>query len=141
MPVAGKDASPLPKTVIAFDIRRYLTGGWYLPTALIVQQEPDGKLAYIVQYATPDTIGSYGYQLTPLLSQLFGIIESLTEKALMEKFSPPKGKPKPVEELLQITEVKEVMERYVHRQMDAFLKKMMEKRLPQTLMAEKKTLL
>jgi non-specific serine/threonine protein kinase len=141
MSAIGKDTATRPKNVIAFDIRRYLTGGWYLPSALIVQQESDGKLAYIVQYATPDTIGSYGYSLTPLLSQLFGIIESLTEKALMEKFSPPKGKPKPVEELLQIKEVKEVMERYVHRQMDAFLKKMVEKRFPLTFMAEKKMLL
>jgi superfamily II DNA or RNA helicase len=129
------------KPVIVFDIRRYLTGGWYLPGAFIVKQDADGKLSYIVQNATPDTIGSYGYELTPTLKQIFNIIESLTEKALEEKFNPPKGKPKPLEVLLQTEEIKRTMERFVHRQMDVFLKKMMENRFPLTFMAEKKVLL
>ncbi len=129
------------KPVIVFDIRRYLTGGWYLPGAFIVKHDTDGKLTYIIQNATPDTIGSYGYELTPILKQLFIIIESLTEKALEEKFNPPKGKPKPIEVLIQTEEVKRVMERFVHRQMDTFLKKVKENNYPLTFMGEKKAVM
>ena len=138
---SSPDNSGNRQPVIVFDIRRYLTGGWYLPGAFIVKQDADDKLTYIVQNATPDTIGSYGHELTPALKQLFTLIESLTEKALEEKFNPPKGKPKPLEVLLQTEEVKRALERYVHRQMDVFLKKMVENRFPLTFMAEKKVLL
>lgn len=129
------------KTVIVFDIRRFLTGGWYLPGAYIVKQDQEGKLTYIVQNATPDTIGSYGYELTPTLKQLFALIDSLTEKSLEDRFNPPKGKAKPLEVLLQTDEIKRAMERFVHRQMDVFLRKMMENRFPLTFMAEKKVLM
>ena len=134
------DIAAMP-TAIVFDIRRYLPGGWYLPGAFIVQEDPDGTLTYILQNATPDTIGSYGHEQTPLLTQLLGIIETLTEKALEDKFNPPKGKPKPLVTLLQDDTLKRHIERYVHRQMDVFFKKMTENNLPLTLMAEKKVLL
>ena len=130
----------LPRPAIVFDIRRYLTGGWYLPGAFIVKQDAAGMFTYIVQHATPDTIGSYGHVLTPTLRQLFTIIENLTEKALEEKFNPPKGKPKPLEVLVQDEAMKRHIEQYVHRQMDVFLKKMTEHRLPLAFMAEKKAL-
>lgn len=134
-----RNSSP-DKTAIVFDIRRFLTGGWYLPGAFIVKKDPDDKLTYIVQHATPETIGSYGFELTPFLKQLFSIIESLTEKSLEEKFNPPKGKYRPLEVLIQTDEIKRIMERFVHRQMDIFLRKMLEHRFPLTFMAEKKTL-
>lgn len=135
------DSLPQRSTCIVFDIRRYLPGGWYLPGAFIVQQDSDGKLTYILQNATPDTIGSYGYLLTPSLSQLFTIIGNLTEKALEDKYNVPKSKPKPLETLLQDQEMKRHIESYVHRQMDVFLQKMLEGRLPLTFMAEKKVLM
>ncbi len=126
---------------IVFDLRRYLPGGWYLPAAHVVEKDKDGILTYLLQSATPGTIGSYGLEETPLLRQLFALIESLSEKALEAKFNPPKGKPKPLDELLQNPEIKPIAERYVHRQMDVFLKKMTEHRLPLTFMAEKKALI
>ncbi|MCB0519430.1 MAG: DEAD/DEAH box helicase [Lewinellaceae bacterium] len=130
-------------TAIVFDIRRFIVSGvtWYLPGAFIVKKDKDGQPTYIVQNATPDTIGSYGHELTPALKQLFNIIDSLTEKALEEKFNPPKGKPKPLEVLLQDEVLKRHIEQYVHRQVDVFLKKMTEKRLPLTFMGEKKALM
>ncbi|MEZ4963308.1 MAG: DEAD/DEAH box helicase [Saprospiraceae bacterium] len=130
-------------TAIVFDIRRFILAGvtWYLPGAFIVKKDKDGQPTYIVQNATPDTIGSYGHELTPALKQLFNIIDSLTEKALEEKFNPPKGKPKPLEVLLQDEVLKRHIEQYVHRQVDVFLKKMTEKRLPLTFMGEKKALM
>ncbi len=135
-------SNSLPEhTAIVFDIRRYLTGGWYLPGAFIVKKDKDGQLAYIVQNAMLETIGSYGHELTPALSQLFGIIENLSEKALEEKFNPPKGKPKALEILLQDETLKRHIEQYVHRQMDVFLKKMTESRYPLSFMGEKKALM
>lgn len=133
--------SKLPAATIVFDLRRYLPGGWYLPGAHIVAQDADGTLTYILQQATPITVGGHGIEQTPLLSQLFAIIESLSEKTLEAKYNPPKGKPKPLDELLQNEEIKRLAEVYVHRQMDAFLKKIVENRLPLTFMAAKKVLM
>ncbi|MBI1227109.1 MAG: ATP-dependent helicase [Bacteroidetes bacterium] len=129
-----------PATVV-FDLRRYLPGGWYLPGANIVGTDADGTLNFLLQTASPITIGSYGIELTPLLSQLFDLIESLTERALEAKFNPPKGKSKPLDELLQNADIKPLAERFVHRQMDIFLRKMVEHRLPLTFMAAKKVMM
>ncbi|MBI5915226.1 MAG: SNF2 helicase associated domain-containing protein [Bacteroidetes bacterium] len=129
------------RATVVFDIRRYLTGGWYLPGAHVVEQDKNGELTYLLQTASPITIGSYGIELTPALAQLFDLIESLTERALEAKFNPPKGKPKPLEDLLQNEEVKRPAERFVHRQMAVFLKKMLENRHPLTFMATRKVLM
>ncbi|MBK9014083.1 MAG: SNF2 helicase associated domain-containing protein [Saprospiraceae bacterium] len=72
---------------------------------------------------------------------MFDLIESLSERAFEAKFNPPKGKPKPLDELLQNPDIKPIAERYVHRQMDVFLKKMVEHRLPLTFMAAKKVMM
>ncbi len=129
-----------PATVV-FDLRRYLPGGWYLPGAHIVGTDADGTLNFLLQTASPITIPAYGIELTPLLAQLFDLIESLTERALEAKFNPPKGKPKPLDELLQNPDIKPIAERYVHQQVDVFLRKMVEHRLPLTFMAAKKVLM
>jgi non-specific serine/threonine protein kinase len=129
-----------PATV-AFDLRRYLPGGWYLPVANIVGTDADGTLNFLLQTATPITIPGYGIELTPLLAQLFDLIESLSEKALEAKYNPPKGKPKPLDELLQNEEIKRLADAYVHRQVDVFLRKIVEHRLPLTFMAAKKVLM
>ncbi len=133
---------------VVFDLRRYLPGGWYLPGAHIVGTDADGTLNFLLQTASPITIGSYGIELTPLLAQLFDLIESLSERALEAKFNPPKssprslgGKQKPLDELLQNPDIKPIAERYVHRQMDVFLRKMVEHRLPLTFMAAKKVMM
>jgi hypothetical protein len=133
-------SKPAAATVV-FDLRRYLPGGWYLPGAHIVGTDADGTLNFLLQTASPITIGSYGIELTPLLAQLFDLIEILSEKALEAKYNPPKGKPKPLEELLQNPDVKPLADRYVHRQVDVFLRKMVENRLPLTCMAAKKVLI
>jgi superfamily II DNA or RNA helicase len=133
--------SKLPPATVVFDLRRYLPGGWYLPGAHIVGTDADDTLNFLLQTASPITIPSYGIELTPLLAQLFDLIESLTERALEAKFNPPKGKPKPLDELLQNADIKPIAERYVHRQVDVFLRKMVEHRLPLTFMAAKKVLM
>lgn len=133
-------SKPASATVV-FDLRRYLPGGWYLPGAHIVGTDADGTLNFLLQTASPITIGSYSIELTPLLVQLFDLIESLSEKALEAKFNPPKGKPKPLDELLQNPDIKPLADRYVHRQVDVFLRKMVENRLPLTFMAAKKVLM
>ncbi|MCF8243848.1 MAG: DEAD/DEAH box helicase [Saprospiraceae bacterium] len=128
-------------TTVVFDLRRYLPGGWYLPGAHIVGTDADGTLNFLLQTASPITIGSYGIELTPLLAQLFDLIDSLSERALEAKFNPPKGKPKPLDELLQNPDIKPLADRYVHRQVDVFLRKMVEHRLPLTFMAAKKVMM
>lgn len=133
--------SKLPAATVVFDLRRYLSGGWYLPGAHIVGTDADGTLNFLLQTASPITIPGYGIELTPLLAQLFDLIESLSERALEAKFNPPKGKPKPLDELLQNADIKPIAERYVHRQMDIFLRKMVEHRLPLTFMAAKKVMM
>ncbi|MCU0346193.1 MAG: SNF2 helicase associated domain-containing protein, partial [Saprospiraceae bacterium] len=129
-----------PATVV-FDLRRYLPGGWYLPAAHIVGTDADGTLNFLLQTASPITIPGYGIELTPLLAQLFDLIESLSEKALEAKYNPPKGKPKPLDELLQNEDIKRLADAYVHRQVDVFLRKIVEHRLPLTFMAAKKVLM
>ncbi len=129
-----------PATV-AFDLRRYLPGGWYLPAANIVGTDADGTLNFLLQTATPITIPGYGIELTPLLALLFELIENLSEKALEAKYNPPKGKAKPLDELLQNEDIKRLADAYVHRQVDVFLRKIVEHRLPLTFMAAKKVLM
>ncbi len=126
---------------VVFDLRRYLPGGWYLPGAHIVGTDADGTLNFLLQTASPITIGSYGIELTPLLTQLFDLIESLSERTLEANFNPPKGKAKPLDELLQNPDIKPLADRYVHRQVDIFLRKMVEHRLPLTFMAAKKVMM
>ncbi|MBK8565187.1 MAG: DEAD/DEAH box helicase [Saprospiraceae bacterium] len=129
-----------PATVV-FDLRRYLPGGWYLPAAHIVGTDADGTLNFLLQTASPITIPGYGIELTPLLAQFFDLIESLSEKALEAKYNPPKGKAKPLEELLQNEDIKRLADAYVHRQVDVFLRKIVEHRLPLTFMAAKKVMM
>ena len=128
-------------TVIAFNIHRYLPGGWYLPDAWIVKTDKEGRLTFVVQRATPDTIGSYGHEMTPTVTRLFSLIEALSEKALEEKYQPPKSrKKKPLDELLQEEEVKKLATKYVHRLMSGFLEKIVEQKLPLTFMVQKKVI-
>jgi len=141
LPSPEKSMSNLPPATVVFDLRRYLPGGWYLPGAHIVGTDADGTLNFLLQTASPITIPGYGIELTPLLTQLFDLIESLSERVLEAKFNPPKGKVKPLDELLQNPDIKPIAERYVHRQVDVFLRKMVEHRLPLTFMAAKKVMM
>ena len=128
-------------TAIVYNLHRYLPGGWYLPDAWIVKTDPSGKLTFVVQRATPDTIGSYGHEMTAIVNRLFSIIEALSEKNLEEKFQPPKSRKKiPLDELLQEDEVKKTATRYVHRLMAGFLEKAVEEQLPLTFMIQKKVI-
>ncbi len=135
------DPSIPQHTAIVFNIIRYLPGGWYLPDAWIVKTDKVGKLTFVVQRATPDTIGSYGHEMTPTIIRLFSLIEALSEKTLEEKYQPPKArKKKPLVELLQADEVKKTATRYVHRLMANFLEKIVEQKLPLTFMVQKKVI-
>ncbi|HFA51297.1 MAG TPA: DEAD/DEAH box helicase [Bacteroidetes bacterium] len=128
-------------TAIVFNIHRYLPGGWYLPDAWIVKTGKGGQLTFVVQRATLNTIGSYGHELTPVLTRLFSLIEALSEKVLEEKYQPPRSrKKKPLVELLQDAEVKKTATRYVHRLMANFLEKVVEQNLPLTFMVQKKVI-
>ena len=132
--------SSIPQhTAIVFNIRRYLPGGWYLPDAWIVKTDKQERLTFVVQRATPDTIGSYGHGMTPAVTRLFSLIHALSEKTLEEKFQPPKTrKKKPLVELLQVAEVKKTATQYVHRLMANFLEKVVAEKLPLTFMVQKK---
>ncbi|MEO1258087.1 MAG: DEAD/DEAH box helicase [Bacteroidota bacterium] len=134
--------SSIPQhTAIVFNIHRYLPGGWYLPDAWIVKTDQSGKLTFVVQRATPDTIGSYGHEMAPTVTRLFSLIHALSEKTLEEKYQPPKArKKKPLVELLQQAEVKKAATQYVHRMMANFLEKVVEEKLPLTFMVQKKVI-
>ena len=132
----------IPKnTAIVFNIHRYLPGGWYLPDAWIVKTDQQGKLTFVVQRATPDTIGSYGHEMTPAITRLFSLIHALSEKSLEEKYQPPKArKKKPLVEILQTPEVKKTATQYVHRLMANFLERVVEDQLPLSFMIQKKVM-
>ncbi|MEZ4953136.1 MAG: DEAD/DEAH box helicase [Saprospiraceae bacterium] len=136
------DTATIPQhTAIVYNIHRYLPGGWYLPDAWIVKTDQAGKLTFVVQRATPDTIGSYGHEMTPAVSRLFSLIEALSEKNLEEKYQPPKSRKKiPLDELLQEEEIKKVATVYVHRLMANFLEKVVEENWPLTFMVQKKVI-
>lgn len=128
-------------TAIVFNIRRYLPGGWYLPDAWIVKKGTNDQLTFVIQKANVDTIGSYGHELTPFLTRLFSLIEALSEKALEEKFQPPKSrKKKPIPVLLQDGEIKKEATRYVHRLMANFLEKVLDQKWALTFMVQKKVI-
>lgn len=113
----------------------------FLPSANIVQADPNGQLTHFVQKATPATIGGYGIDLSPMLQGLFDTVDRLALKALEAKFKAPKAKaPTPLAQLLAQPETKTSVEAYIHRELDQFLSEIVRHRLPITLDAERKTL-
>ncbi|TNE61070.1 MAG: ATP-dependent helicase [Bacteroidetes bacterium] len=113
----------------------------YLPSANLVRTDPGGQLTHLVQRATPDTIGGYGLETTPVLQRLFALIDQLSPKALESRFKPPRSKkPTPLPELLQQPETRPIVLRHIHHQLDQFLAEVVRNQFPITLDAERRTL-
>ncbi|NRB64854.1 MAG: DEAD/DEAH box helicase [Saprospiraceae bacterium] len=114
--------------------------GLYLPIAYVVTLDQEGYLAHIVQRATQDTITSFDLELTEERSNMFKIVDNLQVKALAKKFSPPKRKVKPLDALLADPELKKVIFKYVHRELDLLLSVIVEKDYPLTWHVARKVL-
>lgn len=113
----------------------------YLPSANIVRADANGQLTHFVQRATEATIAPYGIELTPLLRQLFGLIDLLAPKSLEAKFRVPRAQTTPaLSRLLADKDAKPLVERYIFGNLDAFLSEISRRRLPLTFDAERKTL-
>lgn len=113
----------------------------YLPSANIVQEDKDGSLSHIMQKALPATLTTYSIALSPVLKQLFQIIEALTPKALEAKFKPPKARTvTELKQLLTDPAIKSSVEQYIHKELDLLLSEILRNRFPITLDAERRTL-
>jgi len=113
----------------------------YLPSANIVRTDANGQLTHFVQRATGATIAPYGIEWTPLLKQLFGVIDLLAPKSLETRFKAPNARTAPaLAQLLADKDARPHVERYIFSHLDAFLSEITRHRLPLTLDAERKTL-
>jgi hypothetical protein len=113
----------------------------FLPSANVVQLDPGGQLAHVLQKALPQTISAYDIEPTPLLERMFRLIESLTPKAIEAKFKPPRARTAAsLAQLLENPQSRPAVENFVYRQLDLFLNEIAANRLPLTFDAEKKTL-
>ena len=104
--------------------------GVYLPNAYIVSIDHDGFFAHIRQKALEETIVSFKLELDPIRARLFAIIEELQPKNLEKKYSPPKKKVKPLEELVADKDIQTVLLGFIHRKLDELLNLVVEYKLP-----------
>jgi 3-hydroxybutyryl-CoA dehydrogenase len=104
--------------------------GVYLPNAYIVSIDHDGFFAHIRQKALEETIVSFKLELDPIRARLFAIIEELQPKNLEKKYSPPKKKVKPLEELVADKDIQTVLLGFIHRKLDELLNLIVEHKLP-----------
>lgn len=114
--------------------------GLFLPSAYVVSTDKDGYLAHIRQRATKETINSFGLELNEVRSHIFQIIETLQPKELEKKFSPPKRKVKPLEELLAEPEIEKAIYTLVHRKLDEALTLIVKHGLPLTMNVDRRVL-
>lgn len=132
-----------PSTKLSYEVVYNLyefAPGLFLPEAFIVSNDRDGWLAHIQQKATTETIGSFDLELTPTRISLFTIIQELQIKVLAKRFSPPKRKVKPLEELLEDRKVKATIHKYVHRKVAMLLSAVKKERLPICWAVERRVL-
>lgn len=114
--------------------------GLFLPNAYVVSTDKEGFLAHIRQRATRDTVPSFGLELTMERSRVFDLIEQLQPKELEKKFSPPKRKIKPLEELLADADIQAAIVAFVHRNLDLILSTIVKQGWPLTMNVDRRVL-
>ncbi|MFM8450849.1 MAG: ATP-dependent helicase, partial [Haliscomenobacter sp.] len=110
--------APAPVQAASFDVVYNLSEGpegLYLPTAYIVSRDREGLLSHIQQKAVSETIQHFKIELDEVRKTTFKLIEEVQVKALESRFSPPKKKEKPLEELMQDPEIQKAIFEFVHR--------------------------
>lgn len=124
---------------VVFNLQHY-NDLLYLPAALLVETDAQGRLGYMQQRATAATIVPYGIEMTPELSDMFDLIEILTPKNLEAKFKPPKAKSAvALPHLLTDPATKPFVEKFIFDKIDKFLSEIAGNRWPLTLDLERKT--
>ncbi|AEE53377.1 DEAD/DEAH box helicase [Haliscomenobacter hydrossis] len=131
MQLFSNTAEAIGKHEVVYNLME-VAEGTYLPNAYIVSVDQDGFLAHIRQKALDDTIGAFKLELDNTRAKLFNIIEELQPKHLEKKYSPPKKKVKPIEELLADKDIQPVLLNFVHRKLDELLVVVVEQQLPLT---------
>ena len=114
--------------------------GLYLPNAYVVTKDSRDELIHIRHKASEQTINGFEIELTPLRKRLFDLIKGLDPKTLQDRFNPNKKRPKTIEKLLTVPEVKLAIFRYVHRKLDEFLGMLVEHDLPLSWQVERKVI-
>lgn len=132
-----------PATALQFEVVYNLyevSQNLFLPEAFIVSRDKEGLLAHIQQKATDETIGSFELELDEVRSKTFSIIEELQPKAIAEKYSPPRRKVRPLEELLEDEQIKATITTYIHRKLDVLLSLVKKHQLPISWQVERRVL-
>lgn len=114
--------------------------GLFIPNAYIVSRDRGGLLAHIKQKAAPETIGHFRLDLDEARKVLFSLIDEVQIKSLESKFSPPKKKEKPLEDLLQDEVVQKQIYAFVHRKVGKLLEYIVQYHLPLTLNVDRRVL-
>lgn len=114
----------------------------YLPAAWLVQTDKDGHLTYLSQRATSATCKPYQIEVTPAISTLFQVIETLTPKAIESHFKPAKNKSTtPLNDLIKPQNpTKTAVDRYVHRYLSSFLSEIVKNNFHLAIHPEKKSM-
>ncbi|HRI59669.1 MAG TPA: SNF2-related protein [Saprospiraceae bacterium] len=113
----------------------------YLPSANIVRVDDSGLLTHFEQRASIVTIPSYHIEMTPALTRLLGIVDLLSPKTLEAKYKPSKSKTAlPLAQLLAGDDTRQVVEKFIFSNLDAFFSDLIRHKFPLTLDAERRTL-
>lgn len=113
----------------------------FLPTAYLVEEDGDRGLTHLLKRATPNVLASYGIVPTPALESLLETVERLSVAQLERKFKPPKTRVVvPLKTLLSQKETREVIEKYLHREVGLLLTEAVKNQLPIALQAERSSL-
>ncbi|MFM9949430.1 MAG: DEAD/DEAH box helicase [Saprospiraceae bacterium] len=118
-------------TVVVYNLNQF-SEGIYLPDALLVTADRDGRLTHIKQRATPQTVAALDFPKDPLRDKLLRIVEDLQPKALEDKYNAGRKKPLSLAQLLETDDIKSVILNAVHRKMDEWLGLIVQHRLPLT---------
>jgi SNF2-related domain/Helicase conserved C-terminal domain len=115
----------------------------WLPAAYLAQVDRDGRFTYLSQRAIPATCAPYNIEIEGVLAQMLDLIELLSPKKLEARFKPVKSKSAiPLAQLLDPkSEVKVLVEGFIHRHLSQFLDLAVRHSLPLALDAERKTIL
>lgn len=135
--------APAPVQAASFDVVYNLSEGpegLYLPTAYIVSRDREGLLSHIQQKAVSETIQHFKIELDEVRKTTFKLIEEVQVKALESRFSPPKKKEKPLEELMQDADIQKAIFEFVHRRVDRLLNLVVRYGLPLSFNVDRRVL-
>lgn len=126
----------MKKHVLAFDLSYNTVLNFYIPRALIVQNEDTG-LGYVTKSANTRTLSSYGIELEKHSEELKLISDKLQPHSLHKKYNANNKDPKSLDQLLNNENFKKIIDQFIQVSLEKFLHLISQARVPLSINLEK----